>query len=397
MKRTILSLVVVFSLFLLTGCKIQFLPSSDESTEKIKTNEIKSIPIVYDNQRNTEKAPKETNPELEKTTGKIYAKGPEGIRPDNAISTKRPNKISPFSVGKTKFRNNRNDLPEVTLAKYTYWYECDYAGSCLDSESYVWYDCYYDNFTSECEAGNYWLSEDYTVECNSNGLCNDSNEFGWYDPLKDTESISPKEAMCCDSWGNCYTEDSVWMDDPQYLNVEFCDECGNCYDYYGNAAGYDESSYNEELCKQYYYYDLVKEWDSCGNGYDKNGEFLFYDNYYYDYQACNEDYKSCQTSSTGEKNDCDTLGNCYDKNGLQYEDPFYDVTAFCDECGNCYDYYGNETEKDESFTDDYWCSQYYKYENVDYYDECGNAYDKNKEYLFYDNDKYDYKACYGIK
>lgn len=423
--KKILLLSLGISLILISGgCKIQFWPSdegpegagitfSDEkASDKVESpgaSDSDAVPKgdevtpgddkTPDNSKSTG-APGTAASETTRTTGKIYAKSFEGIRPLDAINQRERSPISvPEGGTKTTFRESRSKIKlatkETLNLNNAYWYECNYYGDCWDSEDYIWYDCLYDAYAVDCEAGNYWLTKD-DQNCDQNGLCKDPNGFKWYDPSKDIRAESQKEAACCDSWGNCYDKNSIWMADPKYMTAEFCDECGNCYDYYGNFVYYDEGYYDSYLCDNfYYYYDSVAEWDICGNAYDKGGKFLFYDNYYYDYQSCNLDYSAC--TAQDDAINCDGQGTCYYEDGKSYKDPYYLVTDFCDECGNCYDFYGNETEFDSSYIDDYWCSQYYQYDKVDSFDTCGNAYDKNGEFLFYDNEYYDYKVCYGLK
>lgn len=394
MKKILLLSLGISLILIGSGCKIQFwpddeasegggvIPSDNKASDKVEGPGA-SESEALDTKTTELVPPLPLGTQTKRTTGKIYANGPEGIRPKEAINQRERSPILlPEGSTKTTFRESRPQVKlatKETITKNEYWYECNYYGDCWDSENYIWYDCLYDAYDINCEKGNYWLTQD-DENCDQNGLCKGSNGFEWYDPKKDERVESNKSPACCDSWGNCYDEKGTWMADPKYMTKDFCDECGNCYDYYGNFVYYDESYYDSYLCDNfYYYYDSVAEWDVCGNAYDKNGKFLFYDNYYYDYQACNEDYSSCTAD------------------GESYKDPYYLVTDFCDECGNCYDFYGNETEFDSSYIDDYWCSQYYQYEKVDTFDTCGNAYDKNGEFLFYDNEHYDYKACYGLK
>lgn len=293
-----------------------------------------------------------------KTTGKIYAPSPEGIRPDNATkgtSSKSSGLILSSASSQTKIRTPRISIPtnmalSSTYNSQIYWYECDYYGNCWDSEEYKWYDCYYDSESKSCDKGDYW---------------------------------SDNPVLCCDSWGKCYDENSETYDDPIYMVTNYCDQCGNCYDYYGNYTEYDENSVNTSQCEQAYQYDIVNKWDACGNAYDSEGNLLFYDNYYYDFQACNGHPESyCVEAYGGPDQDSNTVKTPNE-------------TDFCDECGNCYDYYGNSTGYNQNYHDEYWCSQYYQYDQVNEWDNCGNAYDKLGNYLFYDNEHYDYKSCHN--
>jgi hypothetical protein len=274
-------------------------------------------------------------------------------------------------------------LPKISLAnsqQSSYWYECDYYGSCWDSEGYSWNDCYYNSYDDSCDSGNYWF------------INTPAEEIAELDPI--TYNYS-----CCDSWGGCYDDLGEWYSDPIYSKANYCDECGNCYDYYGNYVKYDANLVDEFWCSQYYQYENVETWDSCGNAYDLSGEFMFYDNLYYNFETCNEDYSTCEIEAFGgpdplAEHECNTSGDCYDQNGDWYSDPTWMVADYCDECGNCYDYYGNYVNNDANLVDDYWCSQYYQYENVETWDSCGNSYNSNGEFLFYDNAYYDYVQCY---
>jgi hypothetical protein len=282
----------------------------------------------------------------------------------------------------TRNRSVASIIPKVTVASSLtakYWYECDYYGNCWDSDGYTWASCYYNSFDTDCEEGNYWFE---TIPA---------------EEIAQPESITANYA-CCDSWGGCYDDLGTYYDDPIFDVADYCDECGNCYDYYGNYVRNDPSLVDEYYCSQYYQYEWVDSWDSCGNSYDINGEFMFYDNLYYNFESCNDDYSTCDIEAFGgpdsiTENECDSFGNCYDETGEAHDDPIWMVADYCDECGNCYDYYGNYVNYDANLADDYWCSQYYQYENVVSWDSCGNAYDENNNFLFYDNEYYDYLAC----
>lgn len=252
--------------------------------------------------------------------------------------------------------NSQNKASIYNISSY--WYECDYYGNCWDFEEYNWYDCYYDSESKTCNKGDYWK------------VLENSEELG-------------NQVFCCDSWGKCYDENGNPYDDPTYMVTNYCDQCGNCYDYYGNYTDYDENSINTTQCEQAYQYDKVSKWDVCGNAYDAEGNLLFYDNYYYDFQACNGDSEHYCVEAYGGP----------DPDLKEVITP--DKTDFCDECGNCYDYYGNYLDYDKNYHDEYWCSQYYQYEQVKEWDTCGNAYDQLGNYLFYDNEHYDYKSCHN--
>jgi len=97
--------------------------------------------------------------------------------------------------------------------------------------------------------------------------------------------------LCNNDYSSCYDfgyEEGDKDADPLYMEIDFCDECGSCYDYYGNYVQYSPSAVDEYWCSQYYQYDKVDSWDKCGNAYDAQGNYLFYDNEHYDYKACNE-------------------------------------------------------------------------------------------------------------
>lgn len=248
-----------------------------------------------------------------------------------------------------------DDLAQNISQSSNYWYECDYFGNCWDSEGYVWNDCYYDSLAKSCEKGSYWNKTESQKQaeakncCDSWGTCYDENGESYEDSKYQTVGYCDECGNCYDYYGNYigFDETSVdqqfcdqyyqyekvhrWdacgnaldaqgnflfydnyyydfvecYDDKTYCGdgfggpditenpqADYCDECGNCYDYYGEFLNYDASYHDEYWCSQYYQYDKVYKWDVCGNAFDAYENFLFYDNAHYDWRACNNEYST---------------------------------------------------------------------------------------------------------
>lgn len=210
--------------------------------------------------------------------------------------------------------------------KGSYWKKSDTATSCCDS----WGNCY--DKKGEKYADPLYLKTHYCDEC---GNC-----YDYYGNFVNYDENSVDKHYCdqyyqyekVGSWDSCgnsydatgtflfydnyyydfetcnndtttYCGDGYGGPDPSPTpnsgttgKTDFCDECGNCYDYYGNSTSYNQNYHDEYWCSQYYQYDKVEEWDTCGNAYDKLGNYLFYDNEHYDYKSCHKDYSSSPPS-----------------------------------------------------------------------------------------------------